>query len=586
MKPLFGVALASLKSYWASALVILALGASGLATLVAIRSLASPGSSAALRLELPPIPPAGAEVPASAASVEPGLFQGRALDDLYLLLLILGWAALALAGISILTRFSAQAATRGPEIGIRRAAGASRRDLLTSLLGEGGTLLAAVLLAGLPVSALLVGSFAAAWPGTVKDGSLVPWAATAAVAVVVSLGALLPFRYAGTRYMRDPGDGQVLLGIPAFQLAMSLALLLGSMALLRKSEPGSASAGAAAVQSARMFSVTADGDAEELSRSLGRLTAMQNISIASPGTMLGLGRSDNATTDCGRCVLGLIPMRYWLVTARHHLISQNTLAVQGMRLLEGRAFTAEDDRDAPRVALVNRHLALTAFEREGAVGRDLYLANDWPRRPYRVIGIVDDVPSPALGGALQPLDTIYLSVLQHPPRAMEVSVLASDSTESLGHLGTLANARVSYLGTSREILASVGAPVGWFGRGFGLVGVVVLLAAVAGTFGTMRMWVLSMAAELGARRAVGGSRTRLVAWVLWHTAGAGVKGLIAGLVLYFAVLRVSLTNLVGHVPASEPGEMGAVAGILMVTALLGAVIPAYSLLRKPIAQLF
>ena len=78
------------------------------------------------------------------------------------------------------------------------------------------------------------------------------------------------------------------------------------------------------------------------------------------------------------------------------------------------------------MALVSRHLALTAFERAGAVGRDLFLADDWPKRPYRVIGIVEDVRSPALGGALQPLDTIYLSVLQHPARELELSVQASD----------------------------------------------------------------------------------------------------------------------------------------------------------------
>jgi hypothetical protein len=594
MKPLLGVAVASLRSYWGSAAVILALGGAGLATLAPIRSLGSRNAAAEPLLRLPPIPAAQAVVPASPESLEPSMLQARALGELYVLLLILGWAALVIAGISILTRFSAQAATRGPEVGVRRAAGASRRDLILSHVGEGGILFVGVLALGLPVSVLLLRAFVADWPGGVIGASLVPWAATVVLFATLLVGALTPLRFAVTRSIKDDADGQVLLGIPAFQLAMSLALLMGSGVLLQRGrgverEAAGPSAGSAQVY--RLTSHTTDPAARssELGAMLDSLQSAPGIaavSLASPGTAVGLGRVDHATTDCGQCVLGQIPMRYWLVTAGHHLVSEHTFTTQGIRVLEGRAFSPADGWDAPRVALVNRHLALTAFERAGAVGRDLYLADDWPKRPYRVIGIVEDVRSPALGGALQPLDTIYLSVLQHPARELELSARVSDSAHRISELPAFSSYRPTFAGSSRNIFAEAAAPVAWFGRRFTLVGLVVLLAALAGTFGTMRMWVWSMAAELAARRAVGASRPRIIAWVLRHTIGTGTKGVLAGLFLYFAVLRVSLTNLVGDIPAWDPLLFGVLAGVLVSTAVLGAVLPSITLLKKPIAQLF
>jgi hypothetical protein len=100
------------------------------------------------------------------------------------------------------------------------------------------------------------------------------------------------------------------------------------------------------------------------------------------------------------------------------------------------------------------------------------------------------------------------------------------------------------------------------------------------------MWVDAAAAEVAARRAVGATRLRIVGWVLRHTAGVGVKGVLVGAFLYFSVLRVSLTTLVGQIPAWDPARFAAMAGLLLGAAVLGAVIPTVGLLRRPIATLF
>lgn len=593
------VATGSLRLYWAGALLAVVLGIVGLSVQAPIRSLGQARQQSEPLLQLPPIP-AAAGIAGSAASVEPAALQTGAVRQLYQLLLILGWGALIIAGISMLTRFTAQAAGRGPEIGVRRAAGATRRDLVLSLLGEGTILLLVILAVGLPAAALLLRRSVAAWPGTVPGAGLLPWVATLCTGAVVTLGVLAPLRYSGARFMRSQADGQVMLAVPAFQLAMSLAILMGSAALLRRGAPAPATAAAGSTAPTVLMALDASETSPEararnittLLERLGSAPGVAAVSLSSPGTLLGLGRVDDTTTDCGQCVRGGIWLRFDLHTARHHLVSPATFSAQGIRLISGRIFTAADRWGTERVAVVSRHLARSGFEARGAVGRHLFLGLDWPTRPYRVIGVVEDTRPAALGGALEPLDTIYLSVLQHPPTAAELLVTASDPGMTASTLVQLVENRVGAgwnarrAGTPEEAVAAAALPVRWFGRWFTLVGMVVLVGAVVGTFETMRMWVGSVSAEIAARRAVGASRSDILGWVLFHTLGTGVKGVLVGLFLYYAVLRVSLTNLVGGIPAVDPVLIAGLAGFLLGAAMLGAAMPTLRFLRAPIAQLF
>jgi hypothetical protein len=594
-----GVAGSSLRLYWTGALVAVVLGIVGLGVQASVRSLGQPADQGETRLALPPIPAAEADLAGSAASIEPAALQARAIQQVYQLLLILAWAALLIAAISMLTRFTAQAAGRGPEIGVRRAAGASRRDLLLALFLEGAMLMLVILVVGLPASALMLRLSVAAWPGMLPAATLLSWAATLSVGVVVAYGALAPLRYSGSRHMRSQADGQVLLAVPTFQLAMSLTILMGSGGLLQ--DQPNAPVPSAAVAGGPALLLTMSGGAaspEQRSRELaallgtiGHSPGVAGVSLASPGTVLGLGRVDDATTDCGQCYRGGIQLRFDLHTATHHLVSPDTFSAAGIHLLNGRDFSEADRWGGQRVAVVSRHLAVSGFEAAGAVGRDLYLGDDWPNRPYRVIGVVEDSRRTGMGSALEPLDTIYLSVLQHPPKNAELLVLGEPGMSGSG-LAKLVQARAGSgwrakaLGSPQELVAGAVLPVRWFGRGFTAVGLVVLLGALAGTFGTMRMWVESCIAEIAARRAVGATRLRIIGWVMGRTAGVGVKGVLLGVFLYVSVLRVSLTSLVGQIPVTDPAVVAGLAGLLVGAAVLGAMIPTVGLLRRPIASLF
>lgn len=594
------VAAQSLRVYWTSAVAAVVLGLAGLSVQIPIRSLGQPAHQSVPLLWLPAVAASLSGIEPTAASREPAALQSQALQQLYELLLILGWSALIIAGISMLTRFAAQAAARGPEIGVRRAAGASRPDLVLALLGEGAVVLLVILTLGLPASALILGRATATWPGMVTGAGLLPWGALLLVAIVVTLGVLAPFRYSGSRYMRSQADGQVTLGIPTFQLAISLTILMASAALLQRTPATPPSpAGASHAPRVLMALETGTSSEEERARSIAELLermaqepGVAGVSLASPGTLLGLGRVDDVTTDCGSCFRGGIQLGFDLHTVTHFIVSLSTFFEQGIHVLSGRGFDAADNWGSDPVAVVSRHLAVSGYQASGPVGRNLFLGNDWPNRPYRVIGVVDDPMPAALGGALEPLDTVYLSVLQHPPRAAELLVRTQGAGMSDSSVAAVVQSQVGpqwnaqLIGQPEAVFASAAQPVRWFGPWYIAVGLVVLLAALAGTFGTMRMWVESCTAEIAARRSVGATRLRIIGWVLWQTAGTGLKGVLIGLFVYFSVLRVSLTNLIGPLPVWDPSLFAVLAGLLLGAAVLGAVIPTVGLLRRPIASLF
>jgi hypothetical protein len=156
------------------------------------------------------------------------------------------------------------------------------------------------------------------------------------------------------------------------------------------------------------------------------------------------------------------------------------------------------------------------------------LVGDDARTWHTVVGIVDDPPINGFGGGLQPPFTVYLSVLQHPASSAELLVRTSPGT--IGEAAVAAAVRRS-LGNARplpaphserQILTAAEAPLRWFARWFGIEGWVILGLSAAGVYSLMRLWVISLSAELGLRRALGARRPQILGLVLTQAAGVGL----------------------------------------------------------------
>ena len=576
-----------------SLLLVIAIASTGFGLLAPIDRLARSDAEGPA-LALPAITEPDAPVGWTPTARTPDATQARAVRELLTVLLSLAWAALIIGAVTILARYIARASRRAADTGVRRAVGASRRDVALSLVLESTAIAAAGLMAGMLLAIAMDQVARNSWPGSMAPGF--PWSGRAALAALLTIlvGGVLALGFTRPEDLHEPEERQVNLRVPVVQLGFSLAIALTSGLLLERAAVSPPPAGSA--RDAAQVVIQLDSGitepairAERFNVLLARLAqgVEPSIRATAPGDGLGLGMQDVVTTDCGQCSRAGIITRYIWVTSVYRFVSPDSFQAGGSSLIEGRGFTAEDRWDSPRVAVVNRHLALRHFQNGQPLGRNLFLGGGWPREPYRVVGVVDDAPAEALGGARQASETVYLSVLQVPPRTIDLELqsarpelVAGIARQTLG-----SQARTGPVQRRTDQLTIQARAVSWFGGWLGVVGAVVLLAGVAGTFGIVAMWVGSLAHELAVRRAVGAPRWRLMAGLLTRAAGIGLGGTAVGLFIFFVVLREMLTAQFAGLPAWQGPLFYRTAGLLVGVGLAAAWLPAWQLIRKPPASL-
>lgn len=594
IQPVLSPVADGLRRTWKSAVAVTAAGAASLALLLAMRAMLSGGVA---HLALPRIQPLGPIIQWTDVAAAPGVARGQALFTLLQVLEASAWAALAVSFISILSRYLVQSIERGPEIAIRRAVGASRRAVILAQFMEGGVIAAAIWLVALVGGLAVILWNRSSWPGASEAAHLTPWLPALLALLLVVVAVLAPLSYSSAKFLSRPPEGRAGLRIPAFQLALSLAVLITGAVLLRQGRE--LSPATAAQASARSLVMHLDSGltdpatrAQRYQALLDRLRATPGVAAATltgDGGVLGLGTEEFTMSDCGLCPRSGIMLPLLQFHATYRTVSTGSLDT-GHRLLQGRLFDPSDRWDTARVVVVNRHLADRYYQDGKAVGRDIYLGANSQRHPYKVVGVIEDAPSRALGARLQPRETVYLPVAQHPPASAELLVQGTSRTPDAGAMRTLVQnalgdtADVTSVTTEAAMFGQEAAVVRWFAQRFGFVGALIFLVAVMGTFDTMRMWLRGLSHELAVRRAVGASRWNIAGWVLLRAAGAGIAGSALGVFLYLAIMMPALNELMAGVPAWDGKLVGGSALLLVAAALAGASVPLTRMLRAPVAR--
>ncbi len=594
MIPVLSPVADGLRRTWKSALVVIVAGAASLALLLAMRAMLGAGAA---HLALPGVAPLGPVIRWTDVAAPPDVARGQALLALLQLLEATAWAALAVAFISIIARYLVQSIERGPEIAIRRAVGASRRAVIVAQFTEGGAIAAAIWLAALVGALAILRWSSATWPGTSDAMRLALWLPALLALLLVAFAVLAPLSYSSARFLAHPPEGRAGLRIPTFQLALSLAVLITGAMLLRQGRelrPDIASHVAAQSVVVHLDSGITDpairaGRYQALLDRLSRTPGVEAASLSGEGDVLGLGTEEFTMSDCGLCPRAGIMLPLLQFHATYRAVSTGRLDA-GHRLLQGRLFNQSDRWDTARVVVVNRHLADRYYQDGNAVGRDIYLGGNSYRHPYTVVGVIEDQPSHALGARLQPRETVYLPVSQHPPEQAELVVRSQDGSfggsaaRRLVHDTLGDGARVTSIASEAAILTQEAAVVRWFALRFGLIGGLIFLVAVMGTFDTMRMWLRGLSHELAVRRAVGATKVSIAKWVLVRAVGAGIGGTALGCFLYLSVMQQPLDEILAGVPVWDTGILAGSSLLLVAAAVAGAVVPLRRLLGRPVAE--
>ena len=87
-------------------------------------------------------------------------------------------------------------------------------------------------------------------------------------------------------------------------------------------------------------------------------------------------------------------------------VSPDYFSVMGIRLLQGRGFTGQDNSSAAGVAIVSQSVARTLWPGEDPVGKRITMEDEpKPKDWLTIVGVVDDVRQQSLTD--QPLPAIY-----------------------------------------------------------------------------------------------------------------------------------------------------------------------------------
>lgn len=498
------------------------------------------------------------------------------------------WLVLGIGAATLLALHLARAASRGSEVLVARAVGASKRDILAATFLEAAALAVIALSIGAALAMIANVVLRNAWPGSIGNSAVaMTAAATCAVSALILSGPLLLTRALTTRRLVDDDRRPLALLIPAMQLGAALVVLAGGFTLQRAMQmpqrDTNAEMATTMLQSLRAVEPSRLVRAQRFAAFLERQHAAHPealVSLASSGAHRGFGAMADAITDCGACSLGGYPVRIRSETVMHAAVSGDSFTISGLRVLSGRALTSRDRWDTPFVAVVSAQLAHDLFQNGDAIGRRIkleLLGGEW----FEVVGIVDDAQSSALGAAMRPPYAVYVSVLQHPVGQIEIATRNAGVTpDALATIGTASSA-VSSLADRAAIERRV---LSWFTTLLSGMGIVAALIAIGGLLVMLRLWLDSQRLELGVHRAVGARRRDIQHMVFGRASLVAASGCAfgawLGLIAWDVLPRV--------VPGATmwDGQIVVVTGLgLSTLTLLTAALVAQRFTRTPVSTL-
>jgi predicted permease len=251
--------------------------------------------------------------------------------------------------------------------------------------------------------------------------------------------------------------------------------------------------------------------------------------------------------------------------------------VQGVALVEGRAFAATDTKDAPRVVIVNEHLAEKYWPGQDPLGRRVRLMGEEPTWA-EIVGVARNHKYVWAGEA--PTDFVYLPFGQRPRMRMRLLLLSEGDPALLaGPIRELARSLdpdlpVYDIRTLAEFYEMrVMGTLGLIVKTVTFLGLIGLVLAVVGLYGLVAYSVSRRTREIGIRMAVGADRRDVLRMVLKQGLGLSLLGIAIGLVLSLGAANL-LSSGIDGVRRAEPLAFLFVPLTLLAVTLAATLLPA------------
>jgi putative ABC transport system permease protein len=533
--------------------------------------------------------------------------------------LLFGVVALVLliACANVASLLLSRSEARRREMSLRRALGAENRQLVRLLVAESALL---VIFGGglgwvlaqwtgealLALSPVQLPSFAA--PAT--DWRTVAFVATIGILTTVSIG-LTPLASLGGESLAQSlregavaarGGGRVsaLRFIVVGEVALAVALLVGASLLarsfaalldfdpsfkaegvltLRAQYPLPPPAPAAATAAASAQSAAPPG--VSTFAVLDGLRALPGVGNASLTTAIPL-------VDAGAIFYSAEGMPPADATNRPRSyvqrVSTGHFDTLGMKLVEGRDFTASELARGNTSVIVSEKVATRFWPGQSALGRRIKQGDAASSSPWMtIIGVVGEANLRGIPRNPTADPDLYLPFAEST-RVFAVVIKTDGDPSSLAGPAREALRRINPavavfdVQSLSELVDAQLAAAKFLSWVTGAFAVVALTLALIGIYGTLSYWVRRRTAEIGIRAALGADRSRVLGLVVGQAMTLTMIGVVMGAMLAAALGRFVQTQLFAVQPIDWVSFAGT-AAVMVLAALIASVAPAIRALR-------
>jgi predicted permease len=495
--------------------------------------------------------------------------------------------------------FLVRAERRQRELAVRRAIGAARLQLFRAQITEA------------MVVALLAGAVAMvlAWvsvplylrfvpPDVPRIGDVeVRWGTLLFTGLASALAALLCGALPALRAsepsldrLRDGSRGSTARrhwardGLVVAQTALALVLLTGSALLLRSFQKMRNVDPGYDTRDIFTFQIAPEGEQLKDAASFARFHLAFKERLAGLPGVQSVGIVDNVPLNENLSTGRFLPAERsgetdGGVRLGATSVSGDYFKTMGIRVLEGRVFTPDEQLNIPGSVIVNRAAATLLWPGQSAIGRRLKLEEvpAWET----VIGVVDDVMQDNFRDPAPP--AVYYPLVPQPPAEWRVTspayVVKTPRAETIApEIRALVRevapgAPMYRTFTMEQLAADTRLPLAFTMLTLGVISLLAVILGTVGQYGVLSYIVAERTREIGVRMALGAQAGRVQRMVVGQGARVLAVGVAAGLAVAAASTR-ALRSLLFEVGALDGATFAAVASAMIVVGLLAAWVPA------------
>ena len=337
-------------------------------------------------------------------------------------------------------------------------------------------------------------------------------------------------------------------GLVVAQTALALVLLTGSALLfrsfqkMRNVDPGYET------RDIFTFQIAPEGEHLDDAASFARFHLAFRERLAHLPGVQSVGIVDHVPLN-----EGLADLRFWPaersgesdggVRLGYNSVTGDYFSTMGIRLLEGRVFTQEEQLNNPGYVIVNRSAANLLWPGQSAIGRRLKRedVDAWET----VIGVVDDVMQDNFRDPAPP--AVYYPLVGQPPAEWRVLspayVVKTPRAETIAPeiralVREVAPGAPMYREYTMEALAAeTRLPLAFTMLTLGVISLLAVILGTVGQYGVLSYIVAERTREIGVRMALGAQAGRVQRMVVGQGARVLLVGVVLGLVAAAASTR-------------------------------------------------